>query len=186
MKRLHAVALSCVIGLLTTSCGRDEEIQNMVREIFGEYPTAETYVGNENGGKFVFLPSADEFSLDRVLKSIGVSTDVDFDTAALPVFSKGCINYTHKQKDGRDIYYFINTTDKPVSTEVTLRGKVFRPEFWNPHDGSITKIGNAEYAVNPTDGIWRTRIRLELAPSRSVFIVSGNYPLKNMFQQSIT
>ncbi|MBO5195381.1 MAG: hypothetical protein J6B62_10880 [Bacteroidales bacterium] len=107
MKRLHAVALSCVIGLLTTSCGRD-------------------------------------------------------------------------------IYYFINTTAKPVSTEVTLRGKVFRPEFWNPHYGSITKIGNAEYAVNPTDGIWRTRIRLELAPSRSVFIVSGNYPLKNMFQQSIT
>ena len=150
--------------------GMDGEVQDIINGIFGKYPVEETLVGNAAGGKFAFLPLADASTLDSVLEKMEVTSDVSFDIPSIQTHSVGCINYTHKQKDGYDIYYFINTTENPLSTNVTLRGKIRNPELWNPHTGGIDKIEGVEYNMN--DGIWYTTLRLDLSPSRSAFVVS--------------
>lgn len=85
----------------------------------------------------------------------------------LPDNLKGEFSYVHKMKEGRNLYYFINTTDHPVSTTVKLRGKMTL-EAWNPHNGTIApweskmeKVGDAEYTV----------LSLSLDPVSAVFAV---------------
>ena len=151
--------------------GRDSEITGAIHEIFGKYPDRETFAKNDNGGIFAFLPLADANTLGEALSRMGVTADVSFEPHSLPSADIGCINYTHKQKDGYDIYYFINTTESPLSTVVTLRGKVRRPELWDPHTGLITKIHDSEYEVKRVGEDYYTDINLCLDPSRSTFIV---------------
>lgn len=45
----------------------------------------------------------------------------------------GFINYTHKQRDGRDFYFVTNTTARPFAGEISLRGEFGTVELWNPH-----------------------------------------------------
>ena len=35
----------------------------------------------------------------------------------------GALTYIHKVKNGRDIYFFANSSEKPVDTKVVLRGE---------------------------------------------------------------
>lgn len=151
--------------------GRDSDITDAITEIFGKYPDQETFVENDNGGIFAFLPLADANTLSEALSRMDVTADVAFDPYPIPATDIGCINYTHKQKDGYDIYYFINTTEAPLSTVVTLRGKIRRPELWDPHTGLITKIQDSEYEIKRDGEDYYTSINLCLDPSRSTFIV---------------
>jgi hypothetical protein len=47
---------------------------------------------------------------------------------------EGALTYIHKVKDGRDIYFFANSSPKNIDTKVTLRGKKAL-SVWNPHTG---------------------------------------------------
>lgn len=86
----------------------------------------------------------------------------------LPDNLMGELSYVHKVKDGRDIYYFINTTNHPVSTTVKLRGKM-QVEAWNPHDGSIAHWSSTPEMLDGTD---YTVLNLSMDPVSAVFAVS--------------
>lgn len=86
----------------------------------------------------------------------------------LPDNLMGELSYVHKIKEGRDLYYFINTTDHPLSTTVKLRGKMSL-EAWNPHDGSISPWESKEEKIGDTD---YTVLTLSLEPVSAVFAVA--------------
>ena len=87
----------------------------------------------------------------------------------LPADELGMFSYIHKQKEGQDIYLFANSTDKPVDTQVSLKGKL-KLEKWNPHTGTIGKWEDVEYDRH-ADGTIYTRIRLTLEPVSAVFTI---------------
>ncbi|MCL2304196.1 MAG: hypothetical protein FWC43_02490, partial [Planctomycetaceae bacterium] len=79
----------------------------------------------------------------------------------------GSFMYLHRVLDGRDVYFFSNSTEQSVDTMVSLRGiKNKRFEFWNPHDGTIRKVESVQF----NEG--RTVIPLKLGPVDSLFLIA--------------
>ena len=75
----------------------------------------------------------------------------------------GALTYIHKVKDGHDIYFFANSTEKPVDTKVVLRGTK-NLTIWNPHTGERA-------AAEFTAGAGTTTVHLVLAPVTSLFYI---------------
>lgn len=167
--------------------GMDRELQQIIGEIFGipAYGpmTAsiraftddfKTYFAHSNaaGGKAYFLPQPEPKMLDAVLKEVIPVRDVDIQLPpAWPVAMNraydGALTYIHKVKSRRDIYFFANSTDSPVNTDVVLRG-LKSLAIWDPHTGMRSKP-----AILPVDmdGIQATKVRLSLPAVSSVFLV---------------
>ena len=82
--------------------------------------------------------------------------------------SEGCLSYIHKNKEGRDFYFFANSTDKHIDTEVSLRGKMTL-ELWNPYTGEITPVSDVLYKEK--NGQIYSCFNLELDSIDSVVIV---------------
>jgi hypothetical protein len=80
----------------------------------------------------------------------------------------GALTYIHKVKNGRDIYFFSNSSPRSVDATVTLRG-ANDLSIWNPHSGAREEQTRAQHSNirgNPV-----TTIRLSLAPFTSIFYV---------------
>ena len=77
----------------------------------------------------------------------------------------GFINYTHKQRDGRDFYFVTNTTARPFAGEISLRGEFGTVELWNPHTGETV---SAEFRTDKG----RTLVSVRIPAVRSLFIVT--------------
>ncbi len=168
--------------------GHDEDVQQTIAHIFGVSPDASLpdtkFIANEheNGGMAYFIPTLDNngTALDAALKEAIPIADVQFG-ANVPAFKhqpqpgsrppevafSGMLSYLHKVKEGRHIYFFANSTDEHIDSEITLRGNL-RLQSWNPHDGSIRKIESDQQSANDAPV---TRARLTLAPLQSVFWV---------------
>ena len=84
----------------------------------------------------------------------------------------GALTYIHKVKYGRDIYFFANSSDKPVDTKVVLRGDK-NLAIWNPHTGAAEK---AETSKSESGGQPVTTLHLVLPPVRSAFFVQELHP----------
>ncbi|MDF3018616.1 MAG: glycoside hydrolase family 2 sugar binding protein, partial [Thermomicrobiales bacterium] len=72
----------------------------------------------------------------------------------------------HRVKDGRDLWFLVNSTDRAQTADVSLRGE-HHPVRWD------TSLGE-EQPIVPSrieDGF--TRFRVELSPVGSVFITTG-------------
>ena len=75
----------------------------------------------------------------------------------------------HRVKDGRDLWFLVNSTDRAQTADVSLRGE-HHPVRWD------TSLGE-EQPIAPSrieDGF--TRFRLELPPVGSVFVTTGEQP----------
>ncbi len=81
----------------------------------------------------------------------------------------GMLSYIHKVKNGRDIYYFANSSDTSVDTTVTLRGDL-KLQSWDPKTGKISPL---KTSVLVEDGRPTTKAKLELGPVTSLFFVEG-------------
>jgi hypothetical protein len=79
----------------------------------------------------------------------------------------GALTYIHKVKDGRDIYFFANSTDRAVDTKVVLRGRKTLT-IWNPHTGEQER---AEFTPGEANGQPVTTVRLALPPVTCTFYV---------------
>ena len=154
--------------------GRDGEVREMILSIIGKEDPADDnlFIENKNGGCFAFIRNADKDNLEKILTRIGVAPDISFEDMPIPPHNIGYVNYIHKQKEGKDIYFFTNTTEKSVSGEITLRGKVKKMELWNPHTGETEKISKLEYSRSE-NGIYTTTMNISFPAVSSVFIV-GN------------
>jgi hypothetical protein len=75
----------------------------------------------------------------------------------------GALTYIHKVKDGRDIYFFANSSPKPIDTQVVLRGHKTLT-IWNPHTG-------AQEPAEFTEGEAATTVRLVLPSVASLFFI---------------
>jgi hypothetical protein len=73
--------------------------------------------------------------------------------------------YLHRQKDGQDIYFLINSTHTPQKAQVALPGEV-QPVHWDPSTGVERLIAPWRFAGN------RTFFDLELPPVGSAFILA--------------
>ena len=167
---------------------RDKEVRDMVAEVFGisdnNPMTAEisivvdnftSYFMNPNkaGGRGYFLPNPELKVMETVLKEALPVKDVDIKEAALWPLKMGtaydgALTYIHKVKDGKDIYFFANSSDKAIETEVSLRGDLKGIEIWNPHTGESKKAEALTTTVNDQK---ITTFKLYLAPVSSVFYV---------------
>jgi hypothetical protein len=168
--------------------GHDKEIQKMVADVFGlpvnDPPTADLqramggrlvtfYFSKRNaaGGRAYFLPKAEPWVLQWALGQVLPVRDVNIQEP-IPLLKKGpdydgALTYIHKVKNGRDIYFFVNSTDKPVDTKVVLRGrKALR--IWNPHTGDSQP---AELTAGDANGQPVTTVHLVLPAVSSLFYV---------------
>ncbi|MBT4502829.1 MAG: hypothetical protein HOC74_34165, partial [Gemmatimonadetes bacterium] len=99
----------------------------------------------------------DGMTIAAVLKSDGLPPDMQW--------TKGKLNWEHRQIEGADFYFVSSRENKPLSTELSLRIDGRIPEFWYPDTGRTE-----------TCGVWRVEkgravIPLELDPYGSLFIV---------------
>jgi hypothetical protein len=79
----------------------------------------------------------------------------------------GALTYIHKVKNGRDIYFFANSSEKPVDTKVVLRGEK-NLRIWNPHTGEREE---AKFTNPEMNGQPMTTVQLTLPPVTSVFYI---------------
>jgi hypothetical protein len=70
--------------------------------------------------------------------------------------------------NGKDVWFFANSSDNKVDVPVILKGKL-RLQIWNPQNGQISVC---ETTMESSGGIAFTRIQLKLNPVESAFFVS--------------
>jgi hypothetical protein len=176
--------------------GKDKEVIALVKSIFNidpaNLPTTISKEENRNKGVAVFLPKADKVSLEAILSDLEVAPDVQikdvsglyewYDGTRIGININGAISeannrfntmgmlsYIHKEMNGKQIYFFANSTKKPVDTWVTLRGKL-KIEKWNPYNGEIKNWENVTYIKNETGQVF-TRFPLRLDEVKSIFAI---------------
>jgi hypothetical protein len=170
--------------------GKDQEVRRIIGDVFGVSPDEPLkadvrraqdrqnfYVfwyyirKNPAGGQAIFLPVTHPWLMDFALKLALPQRDVDIQQPIAPIRTgpdyDGALTYIHKVKDGRDIYFFANSSPKAVDTKVVLRGqRTLR--IWNPHTGSQQ---DAEFTAGDANGQAITTIRLVLPPVTSLFYI---------------
>jgi hypothetical protein len=79
----------------------------------------------------------------------------------------GALTYTHKVKEGHDVYFISNSTQDSINTKVLLRG-TRELGVWDPKTGSSQKIETRHLVQN---GIELTEFRLNLKGPQALFFV---------------
>ncbi|GGL35075.1 glycosyl hydrolase [Caulobacter rhizosphaerae] len=163
-----AVVATSKLPSRSAEFGQDAKIGAMVAAIFGGPDAAAGDVHrNAAGGRAVFLAKPSPESLAQALDALKLTPDVGFEG---PIATKGIgvFGYTHRQRDGRDIYYFGNSSDGPVQTLVTVRGRLDKAAFWNPHDGKTTAISGLRHLEGPDGPRTQFSLRVEALSSLAV------------------
>ena len=153
--------------------GQDKKVIDLVEYIFGLNPlsldTSKIQKhGHENGGQAIFIPTPSQQNLEAVIEE-HLNPDVAFNPNPNLSTDKGKFSYIHKIKDGKDIYYFSNSSDEKIDTEVILKGKL-KLVSANPHNGKISKLKNVSYFEK--SGQVFTKCKLILEPVSSMFWLS--------------
>ncbi len=158
----------------STTIGEDQKVIELVQDIFGINPLAQKELinniesGNAAGGKAIFLPNPSADELATALDQTKNLADVHFPDKPVLATEVGKFNYIHKIKDGKHIYFFTNSSDEEIETEVILRGKL-KLENWNPHDGTLLALPKAERGMQGEQHF--TQYQLKLKPVSSTFWV---------------
>jgi hypothetical protein len=178
-------------GLLPTHSaefGKDAEVRRIIYDVFGVSPDEPLkadlrraqdrqnfyvfwYYTRKNGagGQAMFLPNTQPWLVDFALRQVLAQRDVDIQqpivTPKVGPEYDGALTYIHKIKDGRDIYFFANSSAKDIDTNVILRGRK-NLRIWNPHTGEAAVGGEV------TQGEASTTVRLVLPSTTSVFFIS--------------
>jgi hypothetical protein len=159
--------------------GQDAAVRSIISEMFGPSADQTTPSGapqlrrNAGGGHAVFLRHPDPATLESVMTRLGLTPDVSFRGNPAPTSGNGVFGYLHKQKEGKDIYFFGNSSDAPIDTIVTLRGRIERPQLWNPHNGLIVPAEQVSYSKTSAGEM--TEIGLKVSPISSLFVIGSNH-----------
>ena len=156
--------------------GQDSLVQQLVAGMFGIDPEEEIppsiFKSNANGGQCAFMKTVSADKLDHLFRQMGISADVRFDGLPLPENKIGYINYIHKQKEGKDIWFMTNTTENQLKSEISLRGSFEKLECWDPHTGKIVPVSPGR--KEEREGEVYTRVTISLPSVSSLFLVG--YP----------
>lgn len=155
--------------------GRDGAVRQLVAELFGSEAvegavpsSGYTIRKNDQGGIASFASRPDAATLRAILAEVLPFPDVAWEKDVN--VQGGNLSYLHKVIDDREVYFFANSSDTPVDVHVALRG-VRDPEIWDPHDGTIRKAAHETVERGDESAC---RLRLELPPVRSVFVVGND------------
>ncbi|SOE23034.1 hypothetical protein SAMN06298216_3426 [Spirosomataceae bacterium TFI 002] len=155
--------------------GDDTKVVALVKAIFGIDPSVQNdsdeivEANNQLGGKAVFIRKASASKLNEMLDKLSPPADVVFSENIVLKTDMGKFNYIHKVNEGKHIYFFTNSSDEEISTDVLLRGKL-KPQQWNPHNGHILEKISYEHIIVKDETY--TKVGMELAPVKSVFFVA--------------
>ncbi|MBN2242085.1 MAG: hypothetical protein JW793_05295 [Acidobacteria bacterium] len=186
-----AVIATGVLAVQSAEMGQDAAVARIMGEMFGlpeDGPmTARferridefmVYFVNRNdaGGRAYFLPDYTPEMIRTVMGEVVPVRDV---AIAEPMWRlkigrgyDGSLTYIHKVKDGRNLYYFGNSSDRAVETEVTLRGAMDL-SIWDPMSGRIRPV--EEGHSRSEDGRELTAVPLVLPPVTALFYVEEPY-----------
>ena len=163
------VIATTLLPSLSSEMGKDQEIVNLVSELFGANASKNPQVQTNNqGGKALFIPNPTTKKLSEVLAGFTPNADVRFEETPVITSKLGLFSYLHKIHEGKDIYFFANSSDNEINTEVLLRGKL-KLESWDPHTGLTNGKLVSETVIR--DDQEYTKINLKLNPVKSVFFV---------------
>lgn len=164
------VIATTLLPSLSAELGKDEEIVKLVAEVFGaEAPKNPQVQANNQGGKALFIPNPTTKILSEALAGFTPEADVRFEENPAITSKLGVFSYLHKIHNGKDIYFFANSGDNEIDTEVLLRGKL-NIENWNLHTGSVSRLGKVSYIME--NGQIFTRCKLNLKGVQSTFWIS--------------
>ena len=172
--------------------GKDNEVIGLMKKMFGIDPSESQPIDNfnkkqENGGCIQYLRKVNAKNLGTSIDALISDPDARISTIEslekpdndillgvnkyrnLSQDELGVFSYLHKQKDGRQIYLFANSSNTPINTTVCLKGRLTL-EKWDPHTGVI-KPWPATWSSDAL-GNTLTTIYLELNPVKSTFAVS--------------
>ena len=181
--------------------GRDQEVLDMVYEVFGMSATRPMTCSvrharyrflnifskvNEAGGRGYFIAKPYTSVLEEILAEVLPQRDVNLGLepdyyVRMDHDYAGAVTYIHKVRGGKDIYFIANSTDAPVSLQVALRGAKQQVEFWDPQTGE--RRTPDEVLVSDTDNIRprgstrpvleaQTHFPLELPARSGMFVVT--------------
>jgi hypothetical protein len=77
------------------------------------------------------------------------------------------IDWIHRRTDEADIYFIVNSTDRPLTTDIRFRVSGKAPEIWDPASGKMRPAG---YSISGN----RTIVPVSLNERQSAFIVFLN------------
>ena len=120
---------------------------------------------NSSGGRACFIPAPHAAILKKVLDDTGRSWDVRFENDIS--VSGGNLSYLHKKLNGKDIFFFANSSETTVDVTVVLNGD-HKLQLWNPHNGHMTHLTTVRVV---SAGNKSTKAQLKLEPETSVFWV---------------
>jgi hypothetical protein len=109
-------------------------VQNLAREIFGPAGSSLTAFTTGSGGGGIFLPAGSEGLLPVVLKGV-----LEPDVMSIPPESP--VRATHRQIDGREVYFMINDSAKAWSGEVRVAA-TGKAEQWDPASGHLITVSS--------------------------------------------
>lgn len=84
----------------------------------------------------------------------------------------------HREKGGRDVYFFVNPTFAPQAAEASIAGQV-QPLLWDAASGEEKPLAPWQ------SGEGRTRFRLELPPVGSAFVVTAPQPAQRIVETNL-
>lgn len=152
-----------------TISNQDEKVLELTNAIFGSDASNNPQLqSNTKGGKAIFVKEPKTKNLEKAIADLSVNADVIFEDEIKINSKLGVFSYLHKIKNGQDIYFFANSSDDAINTNVLLKGE-HNLENWNPYDGatsSLKKLGT----VKINKQVY-TKYRLELAAVKSIFWV---------------
>jgi hypothetical protein len=100
--------------------------------------------------------------VETILKLSGIQPDVEY---SRPLGSK--INWIHRRAEETDIYFLVNSSDKPLETEIRFRVTGKEAEFWDPATGELLPAG---FSISGS----RTVVPIHLTERQSAFFVFRN------------
>jgi hypothetical protein len=79
----------------------------------------------------------------------------------------GALTYTHKVKEGHDVYFISNSTGDAIHTKVLIRGSK-ELGMWDPLTGKTLKVESKHLTQ---DGVELTEFQLDLMGPQAMFFV---------------
>lgn len=169
--------------------GRDAEVKRIMGKVFGlpdDGPSTASFERsidefmvyfvnrNDAGGNAYFLPDYTPEIMQTIMREVIPVWDVDIEEPMWPLTIgpgyNGSLTYIHKVKDDRHIYFFSNSSDKAVDSQVTLRGSMDL-SVWDPMNGEIRTMEVTH--LQGEDGQELTRVPLQLDPVTALFFVEN-------------
>lgn len=165
------VIATTLLPTKSSEIGKDAEVMALVNDIFGANASnAEKIKTNDNGGKAVFLANPTKENLEKALEHFQPNPSVIFKDNPALTSELGLFSYLHKVKDGKNMYYFANSSDNPINTEVYVKEKL-KLTNWNPKNGETSAIKQTAYKT--INGEIYTGFQLNLPAVSSAFWVEG-------------